>query len=530
MSSLPSSENSTETDSPSLQALLAEKELRRSSQSLIQFTRKTMPEYDPAPHHLLIVKKLEQIERGEIDRLIITMPPRHGKSELASRRFPAWFIGRNPDKQIISCSYNDDFAADFGREVRNIVASEEFSEIFPKVSLASDSKAANRWNTNHKGYYLAAGVGGGITGKGAHILLIDDPFKDREDADSEVIREKVWRWYTGTAYHRLEPGGAIILVQTRWHDDDLAGRLLEAQEKDDGDKWDILNLPAFAVENDQLGRQLGEPLWPYSYRKDKDDQINKYPWYDTDALNRIKSVLQSRDWNSLYQQNPIPDEGDYFRRDWFKRFNLSELPKELKKYGASDYAVTEDGGDFTEHGVFGVDENDELWILDWWYGQTKPDVWIDELVGNKDRNVIGLAQRHKTLAWAEESGQIQKSVGPFIDKRQAESGNYFYRKQYSSVKDKPTRARTFQGRAAQGKVHILKSDWGDRLLHQLLRFPAGKDDDGVDVCSLLGRMLAELVKVPVTKPKVKGKFPQEMTMNEIIEHHSKLRRQEEWEI
>ncbi len=428
------------------------------------------------------------------------MPPRHGKSELASRRFPAWYIGRNPTKQIICASYNSDLATDFGREVRNIVGSEDFSTIFKGVTLAEDAKAANRWNTNKGGYYLAAGVGGGITGKGADIFLIDDPLKDREEADSEIIRDKVWDWYTSTAYTRLMPNASIVIIQTRWHDDDLSGRLLDNMEKGEGDKWEVLTLPAI---NEQ-----GQALWA--------------EWYNIEALNGIKRVLGSRDWNSLYQQNPVPDEGEFFKRDWFKWYSRKNLPKELKTYGASDYAVTADGGDYTEHGVFGVDENDDLYIIDWWYGQTSSEIWMNEL--------MRLAKMYKPLAWAEESGQITKSLGPFIDKRQQEDGNYFYRKQYSSSKDKPTRAQSFRGRAAQGKIYLPRNtEWADRLLHQLIRFPAGKHDDAVDTCSLLSRMLGELVKVPVKKKKPVGKFSHQMTINEIIQHHSNLRRAKQWD-
>ena len=162
---------------------------------------------------------------------MIFMPPRHGKSELASKRFPAWCLGRDPKRQIIAASYNSDLANDFGRNVRNLVAEPEFGQVFPNVSLAPDSQAANRMNTNHKGAYVAAGVGTAVTGRGAHIALIDDPFKDREEADSERRRDLVWDWYRSTLYTRLMPGGAIVLIQTRWHEDDLAGRILE-QEAD----------------------------------------------------------------------------------------------------------------------------------------------------------------------------------------------------------------------------------------------------------------------------------------------------------
>ena len=184
--SLLNSESSIEIDSLKLEDLLVEKELRTASSDLIQFIKKTKPGYKAGPHHHLMAEKLLQVERGEIDRLIICMPPRHGKTEESSIRYPPFFIGRNPTKQIICCSYSDDMASDFGRQVRNIIAEEEFGRIFPGVGLAPDSKASNRWNTNKGGAYVAAGVGGGITGKGADILLIDDPFKDREDADSEL--------------------------------------------------------------------------------------------------------------------------------------------------------------------------------------------------------------------------------------------------------------------------------------------------------------------------------------------------------
>src|ERR1043165_1575588 len=233
------------------QEAAAELLLRRKARAgLLPFTEYTNPAYVAAPHHALIAEKLEAVERGEIKRLMILMPPRHGKSELASRRFPAWFIGRNSGKQIIAASYNSDLANDFGREVRNIVQSPEFLALF-NAALSEDSRAANRWHTNEGGMYVAAGVGTAVTGRGADILLIDDPFKDREEADSELRRQRVWDWYTSTAYTRLMPGGAIVLINTRWHDDDLSGRLIEAQG-DGGDQWDILSLPAINERDEAL--------------------------------------------------------------------------------------------------------------------------------------------------------------------------------------------------------------------------------------------------------------------------------------
>lgn len=393
--------------------------------------------------------------RGECKRLIICMPPRHGKSELASRRFPSFYMGQLPDKQIIAASYNSDLSNDFGREVRNIVDSPEFGALFD-VSLAQDSKAANRWHTSKGGMYVAAGVGTAITGRGADILLIDDPFKDRQEADSELQRNRVWDWYTSTAYTRLMPGGAVIVINTRWHDDDLTGRLLAEQEKD-GDKWEVLSLPAI---NGQ-----GEALWP--------------AWYPLDRLEQIKGVLPARDWNSLYQQNPIPDDGDYFKKDWFGEYD--ELPK-LTIYGASDYAVTEDGGDFTEHGVFGLDQNDNIYVLDWWFGQTDAAKWIE--------SKCDLILQHKPDCWFGESGVIRRSVEPFMIKRMEERKAFCRIEWLASIADKSARARGIQARASMGKVYLpKKADWKAHVLGQLFRFPAGTHDDAVDVFSLIGRGL-----------------------------------------
>jgi predicted phage terminase large subunit-like protein len=413
-------------------------------------------QYVVAAHHALIASKLEAVERGEIDRLMINMPPRHGKSELASRRFPAWFLGRHPSKQIIAASYNSELATDFGRQVRNIVQSVEYQAL-SSTKLAEDSRAANRWNTADGGSYVAAGVGTAITGRGADVLLIDDPLKDREEADSELQRQKVWDWYTSTAYTRLAPGGRIVVIQTRWHEDDLTGRLLVEQARG-GDQWEVLELPAI---ND-----AGEALWP--------------DFYPLETLERYRKVLPARDWSALYQQRPSPEEGDYFKREWFKHYDV--LPKHLRMYGASDYAVKGTGGDFTVHIVVGIDPDDNLYIVDLWRAQTTPDRWIEEL--------LNLIQRHKPLTWAEEAGVIDKSVGPFLDKRMRERRIYCHREPYPSVADKPTRCRAFQARTAMGKVYFPhNAPWVADLQAELLNFPTGKNDDQTDTLGLIGRML-----------------------------------------
>jgi predicted phage terminase large subunit-like protein len=424
---------------------------RQSRKSLLPFTEYTNTLYQAAPHHRLIVDALEAVERGEIKRLMVCMPPRHGKSELASRRFPAWFIGRNPSRQIIAASYNADLATDFGREVRNIVNSPEFKALFPEVTLSQDSQAANRWHTSAGGIYVAAGVGTAVTGRGADVLLIDDPFKDRQEADSELQRKRVWDWFVSTAYTRLMPGGAIVVINTRWHDDDLSGRLL-AQASED---WKLLSLPALTA---------GEALWP--------------EWYPVERLEQIRSTIGDREWSALYQQNPAPDEGDYFKRDWFGEYD--QAPKSLNVFAASDYAVTDGSGDYTEHGVIGVDWSGDWYVLDWWRGQTTADEWIDRK--------CDLIKRHKPQRWFGEAGVIRKAIEPYLKRRMEERHAYCWIEWLPSISDKPTRARSFQALASMGKVKLPKNaPWKGDLLSQLLRFPAGKHDDGVDVLSLLGR-------------------------------------------
>lgn len=436
---------------------------------LIPFTEYTFPQFQTARHHKIIAEHLELVATRKIDRLMIFMPPRHGKSELASRRFPAWYLGDHPENQIIAASYGHELAMDFGREVRNIVASPEYDKLFPDSSLALDSKAADRWHTKQSGTYIAAGVGTPIVGRGAHVFLIDDPIKDREAADSQTMRRRTWDWYRGVVYTRLMPGGAIILIQTRWHEDDLAGRLLEAQEQG-GDQWKVLDLPAI--------NEAQEALWP--------------EWYNEDRLARIRTAIGPREWQAQYQQRPAPEEGAYFKRDWVRWYEGK--PENLRIYGASDYAVTDNGGDYTVHMVAGVDPADNLFILDMWRQQTASDIWVEVF--------LDMVDRWKPLVWAEEKGQIEKSVGPFIEKRARERQVYCAREQYASASDKPTRAQAFRARMAMGKVYLPSSaPWIGEMMAEMLTFPAGKNDDMVDVLSLFGRMLDDMVAASRTGPR-----------------------------
>lgn len=435
--------------------------------SLIDFTCYTNKQYQPAAHHRLIAEKLEAIERGEIDRLMINMPPRHGKSELGSRRFPAWFLGRNPSATIMSASYNLDKAEEFGGEVRDIVRGHMYRNLFPEVELKEDTRAKGFWRTSQGGFYISAGVGTALTGRGTvgPIVLIDDPLKDRAEADSERHRENVKQWYSSVVLSRFPK--AIVVVQTRWHEDDLTGWLLSEQARG-GDKWDILELPAISPD--------GQALWP--------------DFYPIEVLQRLKRSTIPRDWSALYQQRPAPDDGDYFKRDWFRYYD--DKPKHLRIYGASDYAVTEGDGDYTVHLVVGIDTEDNLYVLDLWRGQTSSDKWIGAWVD--------LVRQWKPLMWVEEQGQIVKSIGPFLDKRMREERVYCRREQVASAHDKPTRSRSIQARTAMGKVYLpSKAPWMQDFTQELLVFPAGKHDDMVDAFGLIGRMLDDMAPAFVPK-------------------------------
>ena len=358
---------------------------------------------------------------------------------------------------MISASYNLDKAQEFGGEVRDILRSAEYQTLFPGVGLKEDTRAKGFWRTEQGGFYIAAGVGTALTGRGTvgPIALIDDPIKDREEADSETRRETIKNWYSSVVLSRFPR--AIIVIQTRWHEDDLSGWLL-SEAKNGGDQWELLTLPAISDD--------GVALWP--------------EFYPIEVLERLRKSTIPRDWSALYQQQPAPDSGDYFKRDWFRFY--TEPPKHLRTYGASDYAVTADGGDYTVHVVAGVDPEDNLYVLDVWRSRSESHIWVESF--------LDMVAAHKPLNWGEEQGQIIKSLGPFIDKRMRERRVYCRREQMASVADKPTRCRSFQARAAMGKVYLPHSaPWVADFMAELLVFPAGKHDDQVDAIGLIGRML-----------------------------------------
>ena len=420
--------------------------------------------FEPAAHHVLLISKLTQLVDGTIDRLAVFMPPGAAKSTYASILFPAWYFGHHPDHAIIAASHTAELAEKWGRRVRNLVAP---NEKVLGVNLAGDSQAAGRWETSVGGEYYAAGVGGSITGRRADLVIIDDPVRSREDAASESVRDKTWDWYKADLYTRLKPGGRIALIQTRWHEDDLAGRLLEDMAAG-GDQWETISLPALAEEDDPLERMPGEPLWP--------------EWESLAELERKRRALGPREWAALYQQRPAPEEGDYFKAEWLKSYDALPASETLRVYGASDYAVTADGGDYTVHIVVGLDPEGRMYVLDVWRQQASSDRWIDAF--------CDLVLQWKPMAWAEEQGQIKAGVGPFLDRRQRERQAYVARQAFPTRGDKAIRAQSIRGRMALEGLYLPNNRaWVEPLRSELLSFPAGKHDDQADALGLVGQML-----------------------------------------
>ena len=443
---------------------------------MLPFVERFDEQYQAGWVHKDICQRLEKFSQAVVDRksprLMLFMPPRHGKSTLASVAFPAWHLGRNPQHEFISCSYSGSLAMSFSRKVRHQLREPNYRNVFKNAALDPTSQSVESWLTTKGGGYVAAGVGGGITGKGAHVLVIDDPVKNREDAESEHSRGSVWDWYTSTAYTRLAPGGGILIILTRWHDDDLAGKLLAAAA-DGADAWEVVKYPAIA-EQDEIFRSEGEALHPERY--------------NVESLEKIQKAIGPRDWSALYQQNPVADEGDYFNREMINYYDEADVEfDKLRYYCAWDLAIGQrERNDYSVGLVVGVDEYDKLFIVDCVRGK-----WDGfELV----ERILDLYETWRPGVVGIEKGHIEMALGPFLEKRVRERKLHeaYFRDLKAGRRDKEARARAIQGRMQQGMVYFPKAPlWVGPLIAELLRFPNGVHDDQVDALAWIGLMMTE---------------------------------------
>lgn len=453
--------------------LLNRRSIRRS---LTEFAR--LCGFEPAKHHAILIDALEAVERGDLDRLAVFMPPGSAKSTYSSVLFAAWLMQRQT-ANVLAASHTTELAEKWGRRVRNLISEHSLTL---GIQLAADSQAAGRWSLTNGAEYYAAGVGTGIAGFRAKFGLIDDPIRSRQDADSELIRDRIWDWYINDFRTRLVPGAREILIQTRWHEDDLAGRCLNHSN------WHVIALPAIAEDNDPLGRKPGEPLWndgEYGYGQ---------------QLVELQKNTPVRTWSALYQQRPAPEEGDYFKSEWLKPYDKAPARETMRIYGGSDYAVTADGGDYTVHVVVGLDPEGRMYLLDLWRKQAASDEWIEAF--------CDLVLKWKPIGWAEEQGQIKAGIGPFLDRRMRERKAYVVRDAFPTRGDKAVRAQSIRGRMGLDGLYVPhRSDWHSTLRSELLSFPAGKHDDQVDALGLVGQLLDKMLVGLKPKAAEKPKNP-----------------------
>jgi len=568
--------NRARTKSQAARQELLERELSRKS--LLGFTKRYSPNYLAGWIHVDICNRLEkfvkQVAARQNPRLMLFVPPRHGKSNIGSQHFPAWTLGHYPDWEFIAASYGSSLPIKFSRYVRGLLRDPSYQALFPDTRLDKENENVEGWSTTRRGGYIPAGVGGGITGKGANILVIDDPVKDAEEADSEVSRESVWDWYGSTALTRLAPESGILVIQTRWHDDDLSGRLIaqmrdaykemegmqrEVQELldqqfsddeidevkytmmladaqrglreriDEIDTWEIVSYPAIA-EYDEYQAPSGRTYFvdPLSSTVVVPDSIYVPPdvmsvepdiqecrllrkqgealhpaRYPVSQLRRRKNAMQPRHWHALYQQNPVPDEGNYFKKEHF-RYHLGHIPCADKPIGiAWDLAVgKKQVNDYTVGVVGCLDYNGDLQIIDMLRGR-----WDTH---ESAKMILQTYQKYRRMTTQMvmvgiERGQLELAVRPELNRLQKELGIYPpYDEELKPLTDKLIRARPLQGMMQAGTVVFADQNeaaWVEVMVHELLRFPNGTFDDCVDGLAWLVRMIERNFSRPMDPGK-----------------------------
>jgi len=441
--------------------------------------------YQISAHHELVAEALMRVERGEINRLEIEMPYRHGKTELTVRKFIPWAMGKKPERGIITITYADSLAWEHGRDCRNNFLSVGHKLAFgssQRSQLREDSRSQDRLQTVAGGVAMFTGRGGMGGGFGAGILNFDDFFKNAEEAMSQATRDHAWQCFVSDCRSRLnESTGAIIITGTRKHADDVQGRLFDPNnqhfDKREADKWTRIRLPALAEENDPIGRAKDEALWP-----------ERFPFEFWNEQRTHKSEIVRIDFQTQGQCNPTPEEGNYFKKDWLKEYDASELPKELRIYVASDHAYRKDQkNDLQCQMPFGVDASDTIWILpDVFWERAETDVMTDEM--------LKLMRNRKPFSWWAAKDAISGSVGPFLRKRMREEKIYCTIEEVTEDKDLIRRAQSIRNRSAMGMVRFPRSaPWWARMKKELLDFPNGSHDDPVAALAIIGIGLDRLV-------------------------------------
>jgi predicted phage terminase large subunit-like protein len=443
---------------------LSELKRRKLSQDrFLKFVQEVWPSFIAGRHHAKMADAFERVARGECKRLIINMPPRHTKSEFASYLLPAWFLGKYPHKKIIQCSHTAELAVGFGRKVRNLVDTEAYKTIFPDLALASDSKAAGRWNTNKQGDYFAIGIGGAVTGKGADVLIIDDPHSEQEAALAEVnpdIYDKTYEWYTSGPRQRLQPGGSIVIVMTRWSKRDLTGQILkDAAANDSIGEWEVIEFPAILPSE--------KPLWP--------------EFWELDELLKVKRDVPNSKWMAQYQQNPVSESAAIVKREWWQEwphddpphceFILQSWDTAFEKTQRADYSACTTWGIFYHPDDAGIEQANIILLNAFRDRMEFPElkrIAIEEYRDwDPDSVIIEKKASGAPLIYE------MRSMGIPVQEFTPTRGN-----------DKISRLNAVADIFASGRVWAPATRWAEEVVDEVAEFPAGTHDDYVDTVSM----------------------------------------------
>ena len=447
-------------------------EKQKIQDEFIPFVQRMWPGFISGRHHKIMARAFEKVARGECKRLIINMPPRHTKSEFASYLLPAWFLGKFPEKKVIQTSHTAELAVNFGRKVRNLVDEEGYRSIFPDTVLQSDSKAAGRWNTSKGGDYFAIGVGGAVTGKGADLLIIDDPHSEQEATIAETnpeVYDKTYEWYTSGPRQRLQPGGAIVVVMTRWSKRDLTAQVLKAAALRDGEEWEVIDFPAI--------RPSGNPLWP--------------EFWPLNELEVLRNELPHAKWMAQYMQDPTSEASAIVKREWWKIWEREDPPQcefvlmswdtAFEKHNRADYSAC------TTWGVFYRDDDGSDWEVSK-ADRGKPQANIILLNAFRDRMEFPELKRvviDQYKSWEPDGVIIEKkaSGAPLIYELRA-MGIPVQEFTPTKGNDKISRLNAVSDIFASGRVWVPETRWAEEVVEEVASFPAGDHDDYVDSVSM----------------------------------------------
>lgn len=492
-----------------IRLLERQKAIVAAREDLLAYSRLQMPDADDpddatksrfeiTPQAKLLAQILQKAESGDkrYNRVAVSIGPQLGKSQIISRNFPAWATGRNPYRNIMLGTYNQTFAEEFGADVRTLIESNVHQAVFPAHNLTKG--AVNLLITEQGGKTAFVGVGGSGTGKPADLFIVDDPIRSDDDAQSEIYRQRIWKWFNSVVTTRMHSKSALVVVHTRWHTDDLIGRLCDPEHpernkeyKGVADRWLYINLPV-VVSDPKMAKELGLTL-EVSQDQDVREMFGDKPisslWPERKGLEFLAEAkrMDPRTFSALYMGQPAAEDGEFFNTGMLLEYDRHNLPSNLRKYGASDHAVsTKSGRDYTVAGCVGVDDNDDIWIL--------PDIdWRRMPTDQTVESLLSQFRRHKPDLWWMESELISKSFGPFLHKRMLDEKIYVTIDPVRPAKDKSTRAQSIRGRMSMGKVHFPRfAPWWQDARAQLLRFPFSANDDFVDWLSHIGMGLERM--------------------------------------